>query len=279
MIARRLGGRAVLFYGSVLRTGDFEGVLDFYVLTGAATGSGLRRLLGRWLWPDVSYHEIQVGGRMVRVKVATMPLDTFERACAGMLIDTTIWARFVQPAAIAWADGAESRAAVAAAVAQAAKTAAGFAALLGPAHGVASDYWKALFAHTYATELRVEPAGREDQILAHDRTSYDRLLPLAWAAARIRFDDDAGMLAPQLSAQEHSRLAKAWRVRRAAGKPLNAARLVKAAFTFDGAARYGLWKIERHTGMKFALTPWRARHPILAAPGVLWQVWRTAGQK
>src|SRR3546814_19838018 len=59
------------------------------------------------------------------------------------------------------------------------------------------------------------------------------------------------------------------------GKPLNFARLLKAAFTFDGAARYALWKIERHTGLAIALTPWRERHPILAAPGVLWRVWRT----
>jgi len=58
------------------------------------------------------------------------------------------------------------------------------------------------------------------------------------------------------------------------GRPLNYARLVKAAFTFDGAARYAAWKIERHTGMPVALTPWRERHPVLAAPGVLWRLWR-----
>ena len=54
----------------------------------------------------------------------------------------------------------------------------------------------------------------------------------------------------------------------------DAVRLVKAAFTFDGAARYAAWKIERHTGVPIMLTPWRERHPILAAPGVLWRVWR-----
>ena len=44
--------------------------------------------------------------------------------------------------------------------------------------------------------------------------------------------------------------------------------------TFDGAARYAAWKIERHTGVPVALTPWREKHPVLAAPGVLWRVWR-----
>jgi hypothetical protein len=58
------------------------------------------------------------------------------------------------------------------------------------------------------------------------------------------------------------------------GRPLNYARLIKAAFTFEGAARYAAWKIERHTGMPVALTPWRERHPVLAAPGVLWRLWR-----
>ncbi|HYD45199.1 MAG TPA: hypothetical protein VEA79_08045, partial [Phenylobacterium sp.] len=65
-----------------------------------------------------------------------------------------------------------------------------------------------------------------------------------------------------------------WSLRQALGKPLNVARLIKAAFTFDGAARYAAWKIERHTGVDIELTPWRERHPILAAPGVLWRVAR-----
>ena len=58
------------------------------------------------------------------------------------------------------------------------------------------------------------------------------------------------------------------------GKALNVARLVRATTTFEGAARYGAWKVERHTGVAVEMTPWRERHPVLAAPGVLWQVWR-----
>ena len=73
---------------------------------------------------------------------------------------------------------------------------------------------------------------------------------------------------------ERKRLAGAWRRRRVLGRPLNVARLMKAAFTFEGAARYAAWKIERHTGVPVTVTPWRERHPILAAPGVLWRVAR-----
>jgi len=49
---------------------------------------------------------------------------------------------------------------------------------------------------------------------------------------------------------------------------------VRAAGTFDGAARYAAWKIERHTGVAVEVTPFRERHPLLAAPGVLWRIWR-----
>ena len=89
--------RAVLFYGSNLRTGSLEGVLDFYVLLpGTAEGEAA-------IWPRVSYHERPHGDDTLRAKVATMRLATFARAAGGTLTDTTIWARFVQPSALVWA--------------------------------------------------------------------------------------------------------------------------------------------------------------------------------
>jgi hypothetical protein len=60
----------------------------------------------------------------------------------------------------------------------------------------------------------------------------------------------------------------------AAGKALNLLRLVKAAFTFVDGPRYLVWKIERHTGAKLALTPWQLRHPVLAGPVLLFRLWR-----
>ncbi|HEU4959731.1 MAG TPA: hypothetical protein VFT56_04930 [Sphingomonas sp.] len=278
-LAAELDGCAVLFYGSVLRTGDLDGVLDFYVLTDGQRRRGLRGLANRWLWPDVSYHEFAIAGRTIRAKVATMPLATFTAAAGGRFLDTTIWTRFVQPAVLAWSSNAEAAEAVRAGVAAAVVTAARFAAALGPERGPARDYWRALFAATYRTELRVERPGREGQIIGHAPARFDMLLPLAWEAAGLAFEHDRETLIPRLAAADRRRLLAAWRRRRRAGKPLNLARLAKAAFTFDGAARYALWKVERHTGLHVPLTPWRERHPILAAPGVLWRVWRTAGQR
>src|SRR3546814_3014928 len=56
-----------------------------------------------------------------------------------------------------------------------------------------------------------------------------------------------------------------WALRRVQGKLLSVARLCKAAFTFQGGAEYLLWKIERHSGVSIALTPWQRRHPLLAS--------------
>ena len=82
------------------------------------------------------------------------------------------------------------------------------------------------------------------------------------------------MLAPRLPADERRTILRWWRRRQRLGKPLNLTRLVKATTTFDGAAAYGLWKIERHTGVALELTPFRERHPVLAAPGALFALWR-----
>jgi hypothetical protein len=51
-------------------------------------------------------------------------------------------------------------------------------------------------------------------------------------------------------------------------------RLLKAAFTFDGGADYVVWKIERHRGVRLQLSPWQRRFPLLAAPGIYWQLRR-----
>ncbi len=272
VLAQRLGGVAVLFYGSVLRTGDLEGVLDFYVLTSQSMGSIARRVGLGLLWPDVSFQEIEIGGRTIRAKVATMPLATYERAAGGAYLDTTIWTRFVQPSALVWQADADAARRVRDAVALAAVTAAQFAAVVGPREGTPGEYWAALFRETYTAELRVEAPGRETQIIDFHPDHYERLLPIAWEAGGIPVRDHGEMLVPMLPMAEYRRIMHAWLMRARVGKLINVARLAKAAFTFDGAARYGLWKVERHTGVRLALTPWRERHPVLAAPGVLWRV-------
>lgn len=265
-LGKEAGARAVLFYGSNLRTGALDGVLDFYVLL---PGAPTERI-----WPRISYRERAAGDANLRAKVATMALETFARAAKGESRDTTIWARFVQPSALAWALDDEAGERVVAALAAAARTAGRLAAALGPESGSAEDYWRALFRATYRAEFRVEKPGREDAILAVNAAHFEGLLPLAWDDGGVAYARDGARLAPQLRERERRRILAWWRRRRRLGKPLNLLRLAKASATFDGAARYAAWKIHRHTGVELEVTPWREKHPLLAAPGALWQVWR-----
>lgn len=263
-LAEAMRDAAILYYGSTLRTGDLSGLLDFYRLTWSPHRAGFHGLAERVLWPEVSYHELEVDGVLLRAKVATMPLSVFRKAAEGRTLDTTIWTRFVQPAQLVWSGGADDE--VADAVVEAVKTAARYAAALGPEEGGPDAFWTALFRQTYAAEFRVENPDRADTVLGPNAARFAAVLPLAWAASDIAFQNAGGVLRPD------KRGLPSWGVRAAMGKPLNLARLAKAAFTFDGAARYAAYKIERHTGIDIPVTPFRERHPILAAPGVLWRL-------
>jgi hypothetical protein len=268
LLGEEAGALAVLFYGSNLRTGSLDGVLDFYLLLPGEPETGL--------WPRVSYLEWDDprAGQQLRAKIATMTLVKFAEATRGETLDTTIWAGFVQPCALAWARDEAAQAAVADAVADAARTAARLAATLGPRAGPAEDYWRALFAATYRAELRIERPGRENAILEADPEHFAGLLRAALVSAGVPFADQNDRIVPRLAPAERRRLRRWWATRRFMGKPLNLARLLRAPTTFEGAARYAAWKIERHTGVAVEVTPWRERHPVLAAPGVLWRVWR-----
>ncbi len=271
-LATHLCGDAVLYYGSTLRTGDLSAILDFYVLTSSQPAGWLSRTI----WPDVSYHEVMIDGQILRAKVATMALETFAAAAADRTRDTTIWTRFCQPARLVYAASAEAGAKARAAVCDAVVSAARYAAAVGPKRGEALDYWRALFRETYGAEFRVEAQGRGNLIIENNPHWFAQVLVPAWEAASIGGPvlAEDGLPAPAPDFDRRAWTAR-WRRRRRFGKPLNVARLVKAAWTFDGAARYALWKIERHSGVHIPLTPWRERHPLLAAPGVLFQLWRT----
>jgi hypothetical protein len=265
-LGEEAGALAVLFYGSNLRTGSLEGVLDFYVLQ---PGPQRERV-----WPRVSYREWDHSGERLRAKIATMALAQFAKAARGGSHDTTIWARFVQPSALIWQADDGARTLVVEALGAAAITAGRLAAAVGPASGTADDYWRALFRATYQAEFRIEKPGRENAILEVNADHFDGLLPLAWEAAGIPFERRGDVLEPALVDPERRRIRAWWRSRARLGKPLNLLRLAKATTTFDGAADYAAWKLHRHTGIALEVTPFRAKHPLLAAPGALVELWR-----
>jgi hypothetical protein len=276
-LAARPGVAAVLFYGAQLResasghTGgqpveqSAGGPLDFYVLTdsdAAYHGFGLSALANRLLPPNV-YHEVIDGpphgpGR-VEAKVAVARLAAFRARMRPGAMDTTMWARFTQPAVLVWARSPADREAVIDAVAAAVGTAAWWAARLAPDCTDPDETWRALFRHTYGSELRVEGGGRARDLIAAAPDRYRQIHQLL-IAGHVPVDRESA--------------ARAWRRRQIVGKFRNLARLIKAAFTYRGGFAYALSKVERHSGRPVELSPWQRRWPWLAAPFVLWRLWR-----
>ncbi len=264
-LAGRPGAAALLFYGARLREGAGgvrgEGPLDLYLLTDgdrAYHGPGPAALANRLLPPSV-YRETAEGPPPVEAKVAVISLAAFRARMRPGALDTTLWARFAQPAVLVWARSPAEREAVREAVAAAVETAAWWAARLAPDPANPEEAWRALFRHTYATELRVERGGRAGDIVAAAPERYRRLHALLIA----------GQEAPDSAAAKRT-----WARRRIAGKPLNLARLAKAACTYRGGIAYALAKVERHSGRPVELRAWERRWPRLAAPVVLWRLWR-----
>ena len=101
--------------------------------------------------------------------------------------------------------------------------------------------------------------GRAVSIYAFASERYDRVLALG---------EDQGTARPR------NPTLLGWPVLRVLGKLLNVARLAKAAFTFRNGVEYILWKIERHSGRPVPISAWERRHPFLAAPGLLWRLYR-----
>lgn len=269
---------AVLFYGACRRDGDASGLLDLYVLTTghrAFHGRAVPALLNAALPPNVVLWRTDGPRGPIRAKVAILTRGQFERRMRPGSLDTTLWARFCQPSTLVHARDEDARRRTERAVARAVATAALWAARLGPEAGTATEYWRSLFARTYGAELRAERGGRAERLIAAAPDWFDRVFPLALArsgppAAPAAGGD--GRLRPGLPRRERWR--RAWAVRRGVGKALNALRLAKAAFTFEGGADYLAWKVERHSGIAVQLTEWQRRHPLLAAPAVLWRLRR-----
>jgi hypothetical protein len=268
---------AILFYGSNLRSGDVEGVLDFYVLVDSLSRWHRSRPLAlatRLLPPTVEFWEVPWQGHVLRAKVAVLRADQFAHAVRPTSLDTTIWARFAQPVILAFARDSITCHATLSALAGAVATAARWAVLLGPASGTPRHFWEALFRATYAAELRVEKGERGVSLVEHAEARYAALLQPALTAAGISFQVDREIVTPALTDAQRRNGQSAWGRRRSVGKLLNIARLVKAAFTFKGGVDYIVWKIQRHSGVKLDLTPWQRRHPILSAPLILYRLRR-----
>ncbi len=240
---------AVLAYGSTLRgVAPSESLMDFYVLVennSAVSGSAFSRAGCRLVPPNVYYVETTIAGETYHAKYAVLPLGQFERKVSGATSNPYFWARFAQPAAVVFTADDAARLRVRAALAAACETAmARFVPLAAPGDGPL-DIWVNGFALTYGSELRSEGPERARSVVEANAEYY-------------RAVTDA--LLPTIAARPVN-----WRMVQLAGKAMSIARLLKAAFTFQGGADYLAWKISRHSGQPVELTEWQRRHPILAA--------------
>lgn len=242
----RSGVAAILAYGSCLRGVSIrQSLADFYVLVDRdadVSANALSLLAARLIPPNVYYAEMQREGATLRCKYAVMTLEAFAARMKRTVSNPYFWARFAQPAALVYASDTASRR-IPKVIANAVDTM--YAASRGtvPHERDPLMIWQRGFEETYRTELRPESRSRAAELVASNADFYR-------AAAEAL--EDAPPLAPS------------WAWRRFTGRLHSILRLAKAAFTFQGAAEYAAWKIERHSGRKIELTAWQRRHPFLA---------------
>ncbi|MGB7756917.1 MAG: hypothetical protein WBL23_12720 [Salinisphaera sp.] len=270
--------RAVVYYGSCLRSGDpTSGLVDFYVIVDryrAAHASRVSAAANQLLPPNVYYLECDTGVAMLRCKYAVITLDDLQRGVKhGRL--SSLWGRFAQPVAIAHAANDEIREALRACCGQAVITLldASLPALQPPM--LPAEAFGAALALSYGGELRTEGGDRGLRIAEQDRPEYARRLHAA--RGHLTFDIDQcpdGRIAWRPSAAQCRSARRAWRLRAPAGRAVSVMRLAKACFTFDNAIDYAAWKLERHTGVAIEVTPRLRRHPLIYAWPVLWRLYR-----
>lgn len=241
--------RAVLFYGSCLREKQLDGLmLDFYLIVSDYSAAYDKAWLARanaLIPPNV--FPFQHDG--LAAKYAVLSEADFHRLNGPETRNVSVWARFAQPARLAWAADEAARQAAIGAVSRAAPT---LLAAAGRVEGeVPLDWWRRAFALTYSAELRAERKARAGSVIDSDVARYERFSPAAIAAIDPAVPGGG------------------WARRRIEGKALSVLRLAKASATYAGGAEYIAWKINRHAGTDIELKPWQKKHPLLAALSLL----------
>ncbi|GAB4265019.1 MAG: hypothetical protein Kow0092_17020 [Deferrisomatales bacterium] len=273
--------RAVVFYGSCLRRGVDEGLVDLYVLVDSyrrAHRSAFQAALNALLPPNVYYLETRVGEQIVRCKYAVVSLDDFCRGTTPRWFHSYLWGRFCQPAGLVYACDRGTADRVLEAFGQAVLTFVRRALPQAPERFTAAELWRRGLELSYRCELRPEKAERVGRIYDDARPYYEEATRLALAHLPVPVEPLGGPLSSAYRARlgpgTRRRNRAGWALRAAQGKVLSVLRLVKAAFTFDGGLDYVLWKIERHSGVRAEVSDRLRRHPILAALVLSWRLYR-----
>lgn len=274
------GFQGLLFYGSCLREQSLDGrIADFYLLVSgyrAFHRSRRAAAANAVLPPSVFYFETPHDGATLRAKVAVLSLQDLIAGTGARSFLSYLWGRFAQPCRLLLPADGDVEKRVSSALAAAVVTLLRRGLPLMPPRFTAEELWQRSLAESYRTELRAERGSRAGELVAADPERYEALLRAsvegrALPGARRRGD---GGYEHQPGWGDATRCAAAWRLRRVAGKTVHVLRLIKSAFTFKDGLDYLLWKIERHSGVRVDVAPWQRRHPLLAAPGLAWRLYR-----
>jgi hypothetical protein len=231
--------RAVLFYGSCLRSRELDGLmLDFYVIVSSYRDAYRRRWLAtanRLIPPNVFPFE----HRGLAAKYAVLSEDDFLRLNGPETLSVSVWARFAQPSRLVWFADEAAAELCTRAVARAAPTLIDAARpmIAGDRLDDSLQLWREAFALTYRAELRAERGSRASSVVDADPERYRRFTgpALAAACAGRLLPDGAVQLEPATEGQR-GRAVALWARRRRAGKALTVIRLTKASATLRAAS-------------------------------------------
>ncbi len=266
--------RAVLFYGSCLRSEQLQGeMLDFYVIVSSYEAAYGKDWLARWnrrLPPNV--FPFQHNGLIA--KVAVLSESDFHNLNRPAASAVSVWARFAQPSRLVWCADEAARQSAVVAISGAAPTLLNAALAFAEREMAVLDLWQLGFQMTYGAELRAERKDRPSSVIAFDPERYRRFGIAALGHTHIANEmrGDKVVLLPDIDgriAQEKNR----WPGLRRRGKLLTIARLAKAAFTYAGGIDYLAWKINRHAGTDIVIRPWQRKWPLVAALLLVPKLW------
>lgn len=258
--------RAVLFYGSCLRSEQFEGLmLDFYLIVSSYEAAYDKAWLAKWnrrLPPNV--FPFQHDGLMA--KVAVLSEQDFHDLNRPSASAVSVWARFAQPSRMVWAADEDAKKMAVRAISGAAPTLLNAALAFVEREVDVLDLWQTGFQMTYGAELRAERKDRPSSVIAFDTERYETFgraaLHHSMIANELRGDKVHIVADPERRImQERNR----WPALRRRGKILTVARLAKAAFTYAGGIDYLAWKVNRHAGTDIKVRAWQRRWPLVAA--------------
>ena len=270
---------AIILYGSWLR-GQRDTLLDFYVLktNRSNTDTITSNLACKLLPPNVYVLKLNRKlGTPGMAKYSTMTLQSLERHIEKDF-HPYFWARFCQPSVVAWTRDLPTKMRLDKIFAKASyrmleENLPAFTDELNP-----TEFWKQALKHTYNCELRSEKPEKINEIVGSNQQHLHKAL-MEFIAQTSPLGSPKLGAASSINYRVRIIFDTRRRIQRAWGKLLSIGRLVKAAFTFNNALEYALWKIERHSGIRETPSELQCRYPLLFAWPLLWKIYQKGGFK